>query len=144
MQKNIRALLKILVTLSDKEMLIRLTMNSIEYPDEWTQKEFLENKAKLEKEGIRVLLVDTILAPIEKADTITYNPYELKQQPKGSLFVFYCDTGKASLDRLKEYKKKFPDYICLSLKGGRGYWRKNMMLVKDDEEERAPACSLNF
>ncbi len=99
------------------------------YPNEWTQKEFLENKKRLEQEGKKLVLVDTILSPIEKADTVTYNPYELKNYPEGSVFVFYCDTGKATLDRLKEYKKRFPDYHCISLKGGRGYWRKNMQLL---------------
>jgi hypothetical protein len=51
------------------------------FPDEWTQKEFLQNKKELESIGIKVLLIDTILAPIEKADTIIYNPYELKNVP---------------------------------------------------------------
>ena len=103
------------------------------YPNEWTQKEFLQNKRRLAKEGIDVVLVDTILSPIEKADTITYNPYEMKKYPEGSVFVFYCDTGKATLDRLKEYKEKFPAYHCVSLKGGRGYWRKNMQLLNNDD-----------
>jgi len=102
------------------------------YPDEWTQKEFLENKKKLEQEGKDVVLVDTILSPIEKAGSVTYNPPVLKNYPKGSVFVFYCDTGKATLERLKEYKEKFPDHHCISLKGGRGYWRKNMMLLDDE------------
>lgn len=101
------------------------------YPDEWTQKEYLKNKKKLEAEGKKVVLVDTILSPIQKADTVTYNPYELKKLPKGSILVFYCDSGKCSLDRLKEYKEKFPNYHCISLKGGRGYWRKNMTVVDD-------------
>ena len=102
------------------------------YPNEWTQKEFLENKKRLQKEGVDVVLIDTVLAPIEKADTITYNPYELKQYAKGSVFVFYCDTGKATLERLAEYKKKFPEYHCVSLRGGRGYWRKNMQLLDEN------------
>ncbi len=104
----------------------------MKYPNEWTQKEFLQNKKKLEADGIKVLLVDTILSPIEKADTVVYNPYELQNEPEGSVFVFYCDTGKATLDRLKEYKKKFPKHHCISLKDGRGYWRKNMMILNDD------------
>ena len=102
------------------------------YPDEWTQKEFLQNKIKLEKEGVKVILVDTILSPIEKAVTQVYNPFELNQEPEGSLFVFYCDSGKATLERLKEYKKKFPKHHCISLKGGRGYWRKNMMVLENE------------
>ena len=101
------------------------------YPKEWTQKEFLENKIRLEKDGIKVILIDTILSPIEKADTTIYNPHELKNLPKGSVLVFYCDTGKATLDRLKEYKNKFPQHHCISLKGGRAYWRKNMMVLDD-------------
>jgi hypothetical protein len=105
------------------------------YPNEWTQKEFLENKRRLEKEGVDVILVDTILSPIEKATTITYNPYELKKYRDGSIFVFYCDTGKATLDRLKEYKEKFPKHHCISLRGGRGYWRRNMQLLEPNEGE---------
>jgi len=101
------------------------------YPDEWTQKEFLENKQRLEKDGVKVLLIDTILSPIEKAKTVTYNPFELKSEPAGSVFVFYCDSGKATFDRLQEYKNKFPNHNCISLKGGRGYWRKNMMILDD-------------
>lgn len=103
----------------------------MKYPDEWTQKEFLENKIKLESLGIKVILIDTILSPIEKTDTVVYNPYELKNEPEGSVFVFYCDTGKATLNRLNEYKEKFPLHHCISLKGGRGYWRKNMSIPDD-------------
>ncbi len=102
---------------------------TMKYPNEWTQKEFLENKKELKKESIDVLLIDTIASSIEKADTILYNPYELSKYPKGSIFVFYCDSGNATLSRLDEYKERFSDYICISLKGGRGYWRKNMMLL---------------
>ena len=102
------------------------------FPNEWTQKEFLVNKQKLLKEGIGVVLIDTILSPIEKIETITYNPYELRQYKEGTVFVFYCDTGKASLNRLTEYREKFPNHPCISLKGGRGYWRKNMMVIEDE------------
>ena len=77
-------------------------------------------------------MVDTVLSPIEKADTVVYNPYELGKYPDGSVFVFYCDTGKATLNRLQEYKKKFPNHHCISLKGGRGYWRVNMMVSDDN------------
>ena len=101
------------------------------YPKEWSQKEFLQNKQQLAKEGIKVLLIDTILSPIQKADTIIYNPYELAKEPEGSVFVFYCDSGKATLERLNEYQKKFPKHHCISLKGGRGYWRINMMVLDD-------------
>ena len=101
------------------------------FPDEWTQEQFLREKERLHKEGVKVLLVDTILSPIEKAETVVYNPFELKNEPKGSVFVFYCDSGKATQARLKEYRAKFPEYHCLSLRGGRGYWRKNMQLLPD-------------
>jgi hypothetical protein len=106
------------------------------YPNEWTQKEYLENKRRLEREGKKVVLVDTILSPIEKAQSVTYNPYELKNYPEGSVFVFYCDTGKATLERLKEYKEKFPKHHCISLKGGRGYWRKNMQLLDENDTSK--------
>ena len=102
------------------------------YPDEWTQEEFLKAKKRLEKEGVKVLLIDTILSPIERADTVVYNPIELNKEPSTTVFVFYCDSGKASLDRLDEYRKKFPNNPCISLKGGRGYWRKYME-IPDDE-----------
>jgi hypothetical protein len=101
------------------------------FPNEWTQKEFLQNKKRLEAEGIKVLLIDTVLSPIENVDTVLYNPHELNKEPKGSIFVFYCDTGKTTLKRLQEYKKKFSDYYCISLKGGRGYWRINMRIFDE-------------
>lgn len=94
--------------------------------DEWTQEEFLKNKRTLEAEGIRVLLIDTILSPIEGAETTLYAPPLLKNEPEGSVFVFYCDTGKGSKERLGEFRSKFPNHVCISLRGGRGYWRKNM------------------
>jgi len=93
---------------------------------EWTQKEYLKHKRDLAKEGVEVILIDTILSPIEKANTVVYNPHELKNYPKGTVFVFYCDTG---IDRLDEYQKRFPENPCISLRGGRGYWRKNMELM---------------
>lgn len=101
------------------------------FPDEWTQEEYLRAKKKLEASGIDVVLVDTILSPIDKADTQTYNPYELKKHPEGSVFVFYCDTGKATKERLGEFREKFPQYHCISLRGGRGYWRKNMSIMDE-------------
>ncbi len=104
-------------------------MAAVVLKDEWTQEEFLHAKEAFKNEGIEVVLVDTILNPIEKANSITYNPYELSKYPKGSIFVFYCDTGKATKERLGEYKKRFPDHKCISLKGGRGYWRKNMQVT---------------
>lgn len=76
------------------------------YPDEWTQEEYLINKKKLERMGVKVVLVDTILTPIEKVHTVIYNPYELSKNPKGSVFVFYCYSGSGTFKRLKEYKKK--------------------------------------
>ena len=57
----------------------------------------------------------------------------MKNYPDGTIFVFYCDSGKATLDRLTEYREKFPNHVCISLKGGRGYWRKNMMVLDDAE-----------
>ncbi len=102
-----------------------------EIKDEWTQEEFLRAKKEYEKEGRAVVLVDTILSPIEKENSVVYNPYELKNYPKGSIFVFYCDTGKETKERLSEFKNRFPDHVCISLKGGRGYWRKNMQILDE-------------
>lgn len=105
-----------------------------EFPNEWTQEQYLKNKLSLEKEGVKVLLIDTILNPIDHTETMTYNPVLLKDEPKGSVFVFYCDSGKATMDRLQEYKGKFPEHICLSLKGGRGNWRKYFQLLEEDTD----------
>lgn len=96
--------------------------------DEWTQAEYLTNKRMLAARGVKVLLIDTILNPIEGIETTLYAPPLLKNEPEGSVFVFYCDTGKSSKERLKEFRNKFPNHICISLRGGRGYWRKNLTL----------------
>ena len=98
-------------------------MNAIK---EWTQTEFLVQQAELEDQGIKVYLIDTILCPVIGAKTHTYNPVELKEAPEGSYFVFYCDTGKTTYDRLNEYTLKFPKQHCISLKGGRAYWRSHL------------------
>ena len=95
---------------------------------EWTQSEYLIKRAELEEQGVQVFLIDTILNPIEGTDSMVYNPVELKQTPVGSYFVFYCDTGKATKERLLEFQNKFPDHHCISLKGGRGYWRPYLRL----------------
>ena len=100
----------------------------VEFKDEWTQEEFLRAKKALEAEGRKVLLVDTIAKSIEGADTVLYNPYELRNYPEGTVLVFYCNTGKETKERLPEFRKKFPDKICISLRGGRGYWRKTLRI----------------
>lgn len=94
--------------------------------DEWTQEEFLRNKKELEANGIKVLLIDTILNSIDGAETTLYAPPLLKNEPEGSVFVFYCDSGKSTKARLSEFRTKFPNHVCISLRGGRGYWRKNL------------------
>jgi len=105
------------------------------YPKEWTQEQYLHAKECLEKKGIDLLLIDTILSPIQKAKTQVYNPIELKEAKEGTVFLFYCDTGKSTLNRLAEYQKRFPNNPCISLKGGKGYWRANMMILEDIECE---------
>ena len=101
---------------------------------EWTQQELLKYSKILEQQNIKVILIDTILKPMNNIESITYNPYEMKEYPNGSVFVFYCDTGKTTKERLNYYKQKFPDYKCVSLKGGRGYWRPNMQLIDEIEK----------
>ncbi|MGA1931308.1 hypothetical protein ACH5BF_01090 [Arcobacter sp. YIC-464] len=99
--------------------------------EEWTQQELYKNTKDLEKQGVKVVLIDTVLKPLDNIETITYNPFEMKEYPKGTVFVFYCDTGKSTKERLKFYKSKFPDYKCISLRGGRGYWRPNYQLIEE-------------
>jgi len=99
--------------------------------DEWTQQELFKNIKKLEKENKKVVLVDTILKPIQNIETITYNPYEMSQMPENTVFVFYCDTGKTTKERLNYYRKKLPNHKCVSLRGGRGYWRPNYQLLDE-------------
>jgi len=70
-------------------MMIDLTV------DEWTQREFMINKQMLAQQGVKVVLVDTILNPIEGVEVVVYSPPLLKLEPSGSVLVFYCDTGKA-------------------------------------------------
>ena len=99
--------------------------------DEWTQQELYKYTKELEKEGRKVVLVDTILKPLDNIETMTYNPYEMNQMPKGTVFVFYCDTGKTTKERLNFYRKKLPQYECISLHGGRGYWRPNYQMNEE-------------
>ena len=91
---------------------------------EWSQEEYLKQKKLNEAKGIQTILVDTVNVPIEGAQSVLYNPYELQNYPEGTVLVFYCDTGKTTRERLEEYQKRFPDKTCISLRGGRGYWRR--------------------
>lgn len=91
---------------------------------EWSQKEYLKHKKKNEEKGIQTVLVDTVNVPIEGVESLLYNPYELQNYPEGTVLVFYCDTGKTTMERLEEYQQKFPGKACISLRGGRGYWRR--------------------
>ena len=102
--------------------------------DEWTQQELFTYSRKLKEENIQVVLIDTILKPIANVETMTYNPYEMSLMPKGTVFVFYCDTGKTTKSRLEFYRKKLPDYKCVSLRGGRGYWRPNYQFFEEIEK----------
>ena len=94
--------------------------------DQWDQKEFLKNKKELEYKGVGVYLIDTILEPIERTETMKYNPHEISKLKEGSVLVFYCYSGKTTLKRLEEYRKKFPNFSCVSLKGGKSYWNTSL------------------
>lgn len=99
--------------------------------DEWTQQELYKYTKELKKENRKVVLIDTILKPIDNIETMTYNPFEMIEFPEDTVFVFYCDTGKTTKERLNYYRKKFPNYNCVSLRGGRGYWRPNYQLLDE-------------
>jgi len=99
--------------------------------NEWTQTELLKNTKELNKKDIEVVLVDTILKPLSTMSCITYNPYEMNTYKEGTVFVFYCDTGKTTMSRLEFYRKKLPNYTCISLKGGRAYWRPNFQILEE-------------
>ena len=101
--------------------------------NEWTQKEFLQNKKELEKKGIKVILIDTILKPIPNVETFVYNKKKKKIFASETVFVLYRDTGKTTNERLEYYKKKFPKHKCISLRGGRGYFRPNLQLLDKNE-----------
>ena len=103
--------------------------------DEWTQEELYKYTKVLEKQGRKVVLVDTILKPLDNIETITYNPYEMSLMPEGTVFVFYCDTGKTTKERISFYRKKLPEFQCVSLRGGRGYWRPNFQILEEIEKE---------
>ena len=104
--------------------------------DEWTQQEFLKNKNELEKNGTKIVLIDTILKPIDNVETMVYNPPLMEKFPQNTVFVFYCDTGKTTKEWLAYYKKKFPKHKCISLKGGRGYFRPNLQFLNKDKMEK--------
>lgn len=99
--------------------------------DEWTQEELFKYTKELKKDGYEVVLVDTILKPIDYIETMTYNPYEMALMDEKTVFVFYCDTGKSTKERLNFYRKKLPKHKCVSLRGGRGYWRPNYQLLEE-------------
>lgn len=105
--------------------------NEILKKDEWTQQELYKNTKILQEQGTEVVLVDTILKPLDNIDSITYNPYEMNLYKKGTVFVFYCYSGKTTKARLDYYKSKLPGYTCISLHGGSSYWRATYQLLDE-------------
>lgn len=103
--------------------------------DELTQEELYKKLEELREHKISVVLVDTILKPINTRDfpIITYNPHEMSKYDENTLFVFYCDSGKSSKERLAFYRSKLPNHQCISLKGGRGYWRPSFRPYKENK-----------
>ncbi len=96
--------------------------------DELTQKELFTHIKNGDIKQEDVVLVGMTLKEIDTAmfEQMRYNPFELKKMPTDKLFVFFCDTGKETLENLHFYREKLPDHTCVSLKGGRGYWRPNL------------------
>ena len=78
---------------------------------ELTQKELFDVMERLEEEGVETVLVDTML----------------EKEPEGSVFVFYCDTGKSTMERLPAFERQFPDHRVASLRGGRSRWRETLV-----------------
>lgn len=105
-------------------------LQSLKNKEEITQDELFEQiqKGDIAKED--VLLVAISLKDIDTNlfEQMRYNPYEMQKMPTDKLFVFFCDTGKDTKENLNFYKQKLPQHTCISLKGGRGYWRPNKSL----------------
>lgn len=93
---------------------------------ELTQKELFQVMDELAEEGVETVLVDTILKPLPGFPTMKLNPPEMKKMKPGTLFVFYCDTGKTTMERLSAFQRQFPDHRVASLRGGRAYWRETL------------------
>ena len=94
---------------------------------ELTQKELFDVMERLEEEGVETVLVDTILKPLPGFPSMTLNPPEMKKMKPGTLFVFYCDTGKSTMERLPAFERQFPDHRVASLRGGRSRWRETLV-----------------
>jgi len=89
--------------------------------DEITQDELFDIVEKEQFDSIR--LIDTIAKPLpDDFPHLRYNPYELKSLKAKTLLVFYCDSGNTTKSRISEYRKRFGDFHCVSLRGGRAYW----------------------
>lgn len=105
--------------------------------DEWTQEELLNYQKSLKEEGVEIVLVDTVLRPINSSEVKCerYNPYELlaKYDKEKTVFVLYCDTGKSTKERISYFRSKLDGFKVVSLKGGRGYWRPNFKLLSKEK-----------
>ena len=83
-----------------------------------TRHEYFENKKELEKQGIKVVLVDMINHPVENAIPISNDIFFGNKYPKWTVFVLYCHSGGSSGYVQMQLKGQVPQYHIINLDGG--------------------------
>jgi len=87
----------------------------------WTWSQFYENKKKLTKEGVEVLLVDMIRKPVPDSVAISNDLLD-GRYADGTYFVLYCHSGGSSGYLQKQLTPKFPQYKFINMAGGIGLY----------------------
>lgn len=88
----------------------------------WNWDQYFANKAKLESEGKKVVLVDMINDPVEGSVPISNEIFNTEVNPEGTYFVLYCHSGGSSGMLQKQLTPKLPEYIFVNLVGGIGMY----------------------
>ncbi len=89
----------------------------------WTRFQYFQNKEKLEKEGVKVILVDMINYPIENSIPASNELFFDQEYPDGTYFCLYCNSwcGLGSLQT--KLKEELPQHHFINLTGGIGGYK---------------------
>lgn len=85
-----------------------------------TRYQYFENKTKLEKDWVKILLVDMVNHPLENSVPATNELFFDQKHPDWTYFCLYCHSGGASWYIQKQLQEKMPQYNFINLSWGIG------------------------
>ncbi len=93
--------------------------------EQWTWQEYYNKRRELEKEGVRVILVDMINDPVTDSVPLSNSLFK-GEYPEGTYFVLYCHSGGSSGHLQKQLVDQLPQYHIVNMAGGIGLYEEDL------------------